>query len=55
MSDAPQEPTSAAELEAWMRGHARWFFDMDSWLDYMAGMEFSVGARLHSPRSLHAL
>lgn len=38
---------SDAELEAWMRGHARWFFDMDSWLDYMAGMEFSVGARFH--------
>lgn len=38
---------SDAELEGWMRGHARWFFDMDSWLDYMAGMEFSVGARFH--------
>lgn len=38
---------SDAELESWMRGHARWFFDMDSWLEYMAGMEFSVGARFH--------
>lgn len=36
-----------AELETWMRGHARWFFDMKSWLDYMAGMEFSVGSRFH--------
>lgn len=36
-----------AELEAWMRGHARWFFDMPSWLDYMTGMEFSVGSRFH--------
>lgn len=38
---------SSAELEAWMRGHTRWFFDMPSWLRYMAGMEFSVGARFH--------
>lgn len=38
---------SPEESQRWMREHVRWFFDLDSWFDYMARMEFSVGARFH--------
>lgn len=34
-------------LYAWMKENVKWFFDIDSWFDYMKNIDLSVGARFH--------
>jgi len=34
-------------LGDWLRGHVRWYFDFDSWVDAMGAFDFSLGSRFH--------
>ena len=35
------------DMRAWLRGHVRWFFDLERWIAAMGEVDFSVGGRFH--------
>ena len=43
-NDGSIEPEQASE---WFRRNVRWFFNLQSWLEYMKTVDFAFGARFH--------
>lgn len=38
---------SPTESQDWFRNNTRWFFDLNSWFEYMKNLDFTFGARFH--------